>query len=242
MKAIGGEPMRGSQHIAIMQPYLFPYLGYYQLVHHVETFVFLDDVTFIKQGYINRNNIRLDGNPHRFTLPVKNQSSYRLINNHYFHGGTKVIDLITTAYKKAVYYSQVMPLVAEVICHSDRNVASLTARSISIVFEYLGIKQHFLLSSEIPKDNTLKAQERVINICQVLGAQRYTNSIGGMKLYSREAFGAAGVILEFLRMRGEATYQTKDYPYLPGLSMIDVLMTCDKDDIITMLGMYDVIQ
>lgn len=241
MKAVQGWPMPGSKHIAIMQPYLFPYLGYYQLVHHVETFVFLDDVTFIKQGYIHRNTIRLDGKPHRFALPVKNQSSYRLINDHYFLDGSMLIDLVALAYKNAPHYSRVMPLVAEVIDQSERNVAKLAARSVSIVFEYLGLDRRILFSSEINKNNTLKAQERVINICQVLGAQRYTNSIGGISLYSRSDFSTAGIVLEFIRIRNEMIYQTQNYPYLPGLSMIDVLMICPHDQVLTLLEMYDVV-
>ena len=66
--------------MAIMQPYLFPYIGYWQLIHAVDTFVIYDDVTFIKQGYINRNNMMVNNQKYLFTLNVIGASSYKLIN------------------------------------------------------------------------------------------------------------------------------------------------------------------
>ena len=66
--------------IAIMQPYLFPYLGYFQLINAVDKFIVYDDVAFIKQGWINRNNILLDQKKHLFSVPVKGISSYAAIN------------------------------------------------------------------------------------------------------------------------------------------------------------------
>lgn len=231
----------GSNHIAIMQPYLFPYLGYYQLVYHTEKFVFLDDVRFIKKGFIHRNTIRLDSQPHRFTLPIIHPSQNRFINEHLFVDDVKkIINLITTVYRKAPYFSQTMPLVADIFEQTDRNVAKLAAKSISSVFEYLGLERCFLFSSEIPNNNSLKAQDRIIDICKNLGARCYTNAIGGLKLYSRDVFEAAGIKLEFIQI-GNTTYKTPNYPYISGLSIIDALMICSTNEILDLLGNYDVI-
>ena len=60
--------------VAIMQPYLFPYIGYYQLIKAVDSFVLLDDVNYIKKGWINRNRILLNGSPHLFTMPLEKAS------------------------------------------------------------------------------------------------------------------------------------------------------------------------
>ena len=54
---------------AIMQPYIFPYLGYFQLVNCVDTFVFYDDVNFIKRGWINRNKILINGKEVLLSFP-----------------------------------------------------------------------------------------------------------------------------------------------------------------------------
>ena len=232
--------MPSSHHIAVTQPYFFPYLGYYQLVHHVDTFVFLDDVNFIKKGFIHRNSIRLNKRPHQFTLSVSHQSQNRHINEHLFmEDVNSIINIIGSAYSKAPNFSRVMPLVNEILGQTDRNVAKLAARSISSVFDYLAIPRNFLFSSEISKNNALKAQDRIIEVCRVLGAQRYTNPIGGMELYSREAFRAVGIHLEFIRM-GNVTYEAPNYPFIPGLSIIDALMICSTDEVRALFENYDV--
>jgi len=227
--------------VAIMQPYLFPYIGYYQLARHVDVFVFLDDVSFIKGGYINRNYIKHRGKTLRFTLPVENQSQNRLIKDHLFSTKyKKTIDTIFFNYKKSINFDEVMPLISEIITQSDRNVANLSAKSISSVFAYLGIDRHFLFSSEIDKNNALKGQDRIINICKIIGARNYTNAIGGVDLYSREAFELAGIKLDFLSM-GEIVYETHGYPFLPGLSIIDILMLCPPEVIRKLLTNYEIL-
>lgn len=65
--------------MAIMQPYLFPYIGYWQLISAVDKFVLLDDVNFIKRGYINRNSILINGKAHMFSIPIRKASQNRLI-------------------------------------------------------------------------------------------------------------------------------------------------------------------
>ena len=66
--------------LAIMQPYLFPYIGYFQLIHAADLFVLYDDVNFRKQSWINRNKILLNGKDHTFTIPCRGVSSNKLIN------------------------------------------------------------------------------------------------------------------------------------------------------------------
>ncbi len=56
--------------IAIMQPYLFPYYGYFQLIDAVDKFVIYDDVNYIKKGWVNRNKIIINGNEYLFTMPL----------------------------------------------------------------------------------------------------------------------------------------------------------------------------
>jgi hypothetical protein len=104
----------------------------------------------------------------------------------------------------------------------------------------LGLERCFLFSSEIPKNNSLKAQDRIIDICKNLGARCYTNAIGGLKLYSREVFEDANIKLEFIQI-GNVTYKAPNYPYVPGLSIIDALMICSANEILDLLGNYDVI-
>lgn len=98
--------------VGVMQPYLFPYLGYFQLVHHCDKFVFYDDVNYIKGGYVNRNNILCNSKKQLFTLPVEKASSFKKINELSFQRNPKkIIRTIEQAYSKSTYFDEVMPLV-----------------------------------------------------------------------------------------------------------------------------------
>lgn len=226
---------------AIMQPYFFPYIGYYQLVYEVEKFVFLDDVTFIKQGFINRNSILLGGKRHEFSIPVSKISSYRLINDHqYLNDQSKFIKLIEQAYKKSPFFYDVMPFVEAVIKDKNNNVSQKNSKSITAVFNYLGLQRDFSYSSCENYEQPLKGQDRVIALCSMLGIDKYRNSIGGQSLYSQEIFSAAGIELKFIRSNIK-TYSQGKNNFISHLSIIDVLMHCDKQEIINMLEAYELV-
>src|SRR6476620_1801279 len=129
--------------LAIMQPYVFPYSGYFQLMNAVDKFVFYDDVAFIKQGWINRNNILLDGKKYLFTVPVKNISSFSLINETYvsdkpFNWQKKLLNTFRLAYGKAPFFKKVFPMIEEVINSScDQSISTVAKNSINIVLQYL---------------------------------------------------------------------------------------------------------
>lgn len=229
------------QHIAVMQPYLFPYLGYYQLVRHVEQFVFFDNVNYIKKGYINRNAILLDGAAHRFTLPVKNASQNRTINDHWFvDEADEIQKLIVRAYDKAPQFNAVYPWVRDVLASPDRKVSSLAALSVQRTFEYLEIPKHFLFSSDIAIDEHAKGQQKILAVCTNLGATRYTNAIGGQDLYDAAAFTARGIALEFIKMN-PVTYRQSGTSFTANLSMLDLLMWCSADEVRTHLDAYSIL-
>jgi WbqC-like protein family len=225
-------------HIAVMQPYLFPYLGYYQLVHHVSEFIFFDDVNFIKKGYIHRNAVLLDGEARLFSLPVDHASQNRLIMEHVFLDRSgEVENLIAQAYRTAPNFSRVFPLMCDVLRQPDRSVVNVTARSITAVFDYLGLKKRFSFSSRVPKSPSARGQQKIIEICLAKAANRYTNAIGGKPLYEPAQFDRHGIVLEFIRMH-PVTYRQAAKTFVPNLSIIDVLMHCSKEETKGLLGQY----
>lgn len=228
-------------HVAIMQPYLFPYIGYYQLAFHVEKFVFLDNVNYIKKGYINRNNILLDGQAHRFTLPVKDVSQNRHITDHWFlEGEQKVLDVIARAYSNAPQYDEVLPMVKDVLQFPDKRVSALTAKSIIAVMNYLQIEKEFAYSSQIEIDHQLKGQDKIIALCAALGARRYTNAIGGQELYDRVTFSERGIDLEFISMNS-IEYPQSSNIFVPNLSILDALMWNTKGEVRELLHRYTLV-
>lgn len=211
-----------------MQPYIFPYLGYYQLVYCSDVFVLYDDATFIKQGYINRNRILANGQPQRFSLPVPGASSNELIKNLTFAAQTtKFLKTIKQAYSKAPFFNDVFPLVERVIESDDRRIPYMCFRGISEVFQHLGIQKKIILASEIDYDRNASAEDKLIQICRALGSTNYVNSIGGTELYSHESFASKGCNLWFIQMR-DIMYDQGTREFVPNLSIIDVLMWCDR--------------
>ena len=158
-----------SKKIGIMQPYFFPYLGYWQLINAVDAYVVYDDVNFIKGGWINRNNILLNATKHLITLPLEDASSFKLINEISTTKKeilkNKLLKTIKSAYQKAPYYEKIMPILESLITDNS-NIATLNYNAILAIKNYLNIQTEILLSSNIQKNNELKAQDKVIKTKQ----------------------------------------------------------------------------
>lgn len=227
--------------VGIMQPYFVPYLGYWQLMNAVDVYVMYDDVNYIKGGWINRNMILVDGRPQYFNLPIYGASSNKLINeilvNHDPNIINKNLRIIQNAYKKAPYYSLVYPLIKKILMCNESNIASFINYSFSVINEYIDIKTKLIYSSSLNKDNGLKGQDKVIAICQLLGASEYYNAIGGQKLYTSNIFDAKNIKLGFVKTN-EIQYRQFDNRFCPNLSIVDVMMFNSKEEIADLLAEY----
>jgi hypothetical protein len=186
-----------------MQPYLFPYIGYFQLIAQSDVFVFNDDVQFIKGGWINRNRIlsRL-GEKIWITMPVAAASHKRTICERVYASGRnnrfRILRQLENHYSHALNVGEIIPFVREILEFNEANVAGFNVNLLKAVSERLGLKTRFLLSSEVQKTSGLSGQARVIDICRRLGATRYVNPIGGTHLYDANAFAEQGIELRFL--------------------------------------------
>jgi hypothetical protein len=221
-----------------MQPYLFPYLGYYQLANAVDKFVFYDDVTFIKGGYINRNNILSCGKAQRFTIPVIGMSSNKLIGELEFDKNVrKILKSIEQSYRGAPYFGIVYPLIDAVLTCENRSVSHICAKSITEVFKYLGISREFLFSSDLVYDREISAAEKLISMSTILKETDYINSPGGKALYDKDDFTAKGVNLSFIEIK-DYEYKQVNSDFVPHLSMIDVLMWNDIGSVNEMLTRF----
>jgi hypothetical protein len=229
--------------ISIMQPYLFPYIGYFQLINMADKFVIHDDVQYIKGGWINRNRILLNREAYLFTLSIKNDSAFLNINQRFFTENfdkerKKILNIVELSYRKAPYYSNVKKLLDCIFYLDKMNISQMIIHSLKIICDYLDINTQFYISSELTKDNTLKGEQRVININKCLEADHYINSIGGEKLYSRDVFEKNDIKLSFLQPRF-AEYSQFDNQFVPWLSIIDVLMFNNKEEVQEILSQYD---
>lgn len=222
--------------IAIMQPYLFPYIGYYQLISLVDKFILYDDVTFIKNSWINRNRILLNNSEHFITLPLAGMSSHKLINETLVQNNPlaykKLLKTIYQAYCKAPFYSNVYPLIEDVfsLIKNEERISIIAYKSLKIISEYLGIETKFELSSEkYSHTRGIGREERLFEIIKENKADEYINLPGGVALYSKEEFLKNGIKLSFINT-GDIVYKQFSDPFIPCLSMIDVLMFNSIED------------
>jgi hypothetical protein len=218
--------------LAIMQPYLFPYIGYFQLIHAADTFLLLDDVAYINKGWINRNRILVNGKEHAFVLPVEGASQNRLINSLTLLPGNqwrnKLEATITMAYKKSAGYASFFPVLKEILTFEPNHLSAFIANSIRALCHYLEIKTTIITSTAIYNNTWLKGQERIIDLCQKEHAGMYINAAGGRSLYDKEAFAVKGISLVFLQSQLNPYPQYGAAAFVPGLSIIDLLMNNPK--------------
>lgn len=230
--------------IAIEQPYFLPYIGYWQLLNAVDNFVILDDVNYIKRGYINRNSILLDGRPYRFSIPVKDASQNRMIKDTRLCFGKrekkKFLSRIEGAYKRASQFYQVYPILNDIVNNEEKDLTQFIQYSLVKITKYLGISTKIIRSSELKKDNTFMGQDRIIEICRQLKADIYINSTGGRHLYDKWFFNKENIDLFFLDTRYEKViYPQFNNTFIGMLSIIDIMMFNTVERIQEFLMEYD---
>ncbi|MHA2856972.1 WbqC family protein [Paenibacillus lautus] len=233
--------------LGIMQPYLFPYIGYFQLINCSDLFVIYDDVQYINRGWINRNRLLNKGQPFLFTLSLKKDSSTLNINERMFsddfdNESQKLLKSLEYFYSKAPHFRETMNLIADIFQFKTPNISEFISNQISKVCEHLDIKTPLLLSSEINRDLSLKGENAIIDIVRVLRGDHYINPIGGTNLYSKNQFDINGIQLSFLKTNDLRYQQFNKDEFVSNLSIIDVLMFNSKSEISELLLKYELIK
>lgn len=213
--------------LAVMQPYLFPYIGYLQLLATADKFVVFDDVNFIKKGWINKNNILINGQKSTFTVPLQNVSQNRLIKDIEIVADEKwrekFLQSIKFSYKKAEFFEETYNLIEGILNCGETFISKMIVQSLRLFKEKLQLDVEIIESSEIYGNQELLAQFRIIDICKRENAKHYINAIGGTELYDRELFEKNDVKLSFLQTT-PFSYRQFGSEFVPHLSIIDVLM------------------
>lgn len=229
--------------IGIMQPYLFPYIGYFQLVHAVDKFVILDNVNFINRGWINRNRILVNGKDFLFSIPVKDASQNKLILDCSFGDDPwqkKFLRTIEMNYKKAPFFEPVYALIDKIVHYDDKQISRFVVHQLTSIFNYLDLNPTIEPTSSVYETSDVKGEEKIMAICKQEKASHYINPIGGSELYDRSRFEHENIQLSFLKTR-EIVYEQGANPFVPYLSIIDILMYNSKERVQNYLNEYDLI-
>lgn len=225
-----------------MQPYLFPYIGYFQLLAAVDSFVVYDNIEYCKKGWVNRNRILVNGQDAYFTAPLQKDSDSKFICErnlvpNFALEHQKVLRRIREAYRRAPHFETVFSWLTSVFDSAERNLFGFLHHTLLATRDFLEIQTPVTVSSRLSIDHTLRSQDKVLALCHGLAANQYLNPIGGQELYDRATFTQAGIELQFLQSTAPA-YPQFGGEFVPWLSIIDVLMFNGKDQTRELLGNY----
>lgn len=191
--------------VAIMQPYFFPYIGYFQLMNAVDLFVVFDDVQYIDRGWVNRNKIMIEGEAKWLTFPVlKGNRNLKINERHYLHDPENIDALkrrVRAGYERSPYFDTAFALFSEILDFEDGNVARFNANLLRRVGDELGLHCEYAMSSAFDIPTEMKGQERILALCKSVGASHYINPVGGADLYHDDTFKREAVNLSFLRTK-----------------------------------------
>ena len=231
--------------IGIMQPYFFPYIGYFQLLNMVDKYVVYDNGLFAKNKWAFRNQILCNGEPSFFRVSLLKASQYQRFNQVRISNDIETkktkIRTLECCYGKAPHFSEVMPMLEQFVLADYDNLSDCNVASIRLVCSYLDIRTEILISSELNYDKSLKRQYCIFDICKLLGGNEYINSIGGTKLYDFQEFKKNGIELVFLKP-DEIVYHQFSEEFISNLSIIDVMMFNSIPEIQDMLNRYTLIK
>ncbi|MBV8211465.1 MAG: WbqC family protein [Burkholderiaceae bacterium] len=212
--------------LAIMQPYLLPYIGYFQLIGAVDRFVVYDNIKYTKKGWINRNRMLVNGEASAFTVSLRHDSDSLDICDRRVAADfdrVRLLNQVRGAYRKAPHFDKTYALLELVFGFESDNLFDFLHHGLTWTCRHLSIATPIVASSQVPVDHRQRGERRVIAICLGLGATNYINPNGGIELYSAPAFAEHGISLSFLRSR-PLQYAQFGRPFVPSLSILDVMM------------------
>ena len=226
-----------------MQPYFFPYIGYFQLLAAVDLFILYDNIKYTKKGWINRNRMLRDGKDVTFSLPLKSASDDLEVRERELAADfnrRKLLNQFSETYRRAPHFAQAFPLIERIVQHEETNLYRFLHHSITKTCEYLDIRTEVRSSSGIDIDHNLKSQAKVLAMCGASGARTYVNTMGGRALYSGPAFAEKGIDLRFIQPRS-IEYAQFGAPFVPWLSILDVMMFNPPEAIRNFVGRFDLL-
>ncbi|MDR1602549.1 MAG: WbqC family protein [Tannerella sp.] len=234
--------------IGIMQPYYFPYIGYFQLIRAVDRFILYDKVQFVKKGWIHRNRIvQPDGSELYIRVPLLERkhdtpiSRIKIDNSGNWRN--VVCRQLNYYYRKMPCFEECYPVVESVLQKTFEYLGDLNEESVRAICNLLDIKTSIIgkdypsIEEELDDYPHKKMENRVLAICRRENADTYVNSIGGQQLYDRDAFAKSGINLLFVKTP-DCRYPQRCPQFVPRLSILDTLFCCGREGTKRLLDNY----
>jgi hypothetical protein len=230
--------------LAIMQPYFFPYLGYFGLIKHTDHFILFDTPQYIRHGWIERNRIlKQNGEPLYIKVPLKKHARDTAINKIIVNNSENWKEKIfaqLVPYKRAPYYRAAILLLKEIFDFNSESIVEINSRSLKMTCKYLGISTPVTTWSDmgLAINSANAADEWALNICKAMGANTYYNPIGGVSFFDKSKYEKNGIEIKFMEIQ-PTRYNQLSKEFIPFLSIIDVIMYNSPGDINEMLDSYE---
>lgn len=254
--------------LAIMQPYFMPYIGYFQAIYSVDKYILYSNLSFIKDGWMNRNRILIkDGSISIISVPLIHKSSnnfiYEILVDKNKKWNIKLLKSIFLNYKGCDYFEEVYPLFEKLLNQSYDYLYELNAYTLIGIARFIGIttpiefdnKENYfdlekkLLNIEngdysdfiyMKKTQPIKKVARILAISNIEKADVFVNAIGGQDLYDKDEFKQYGIDLKFIKT-DNFSYSQFSKEFASNLSIIDVLMHNGKAGTMELIKKYTLI-
>lgn len=231
--------------LGIMQPYFFPYLGYFSLIKHTDQFILLDTVQFIRHGWIERNRILKPTFGWQYIkVPLKKFPHTSLIKDINIDNSTdwknKIKAQLLHYKKKAPFYTEVIKLLDEIFSSDFRDIVSLDKEALVVICRYLEIKKEIEIFSklDLQMEPVSAPDEWALNICKsIIGVKEYWNPIRGESFFDKSKYEQSNLVLKFHTMNLPEYNQQHEW-FETALSIIDVLMFNSVNDTNLILDNY----
>jgi hypothetical protein len=251
------RPGFNGMRLAGSQPYFFPYIGYFQLIHAVDEFILYDHFQYIKGGWIERNRIAMPsgGSKELFIrVPLKKRSSNKWIRDLVIDNSVlwrqKLIKCLRHGYARSPFFDELFPFFEDLVMKEYDLLTDLNSDTIRAVARLLEIRTRIVCASReglTVEDDLRTANDsceiktrRIFLLCRKEKADTFVNATGGQALYSKEEFREQGIRLLFLRTH-KYTGSGETKKPVPLLSIVDMLFNCGVDGTKEMLDYYDLI-
>jgi hypothetical protein len=231
-----------------MQPYVFPYLGYFSLIKHTKNFILLDTVQYIRHGWIERNRILKPSEGWQYIqVPLVKYSQGTLIKEIQINNTTdwknKILAQLQHYKKKSPHYTATIDVLNNIFCQEFTDIVSLSNESLKQICSYIGINCNISVFSKmnLELDPINAPDDWALNICKAYkGVDEYWNPIGGTSFFDKEKYANANLKLKFQSV-DLSPYDQNRESFEPGLSIIDVMMFNSPKEINEMLDKYSLI-
>ncbi len=226
--------------VGVMQPYFFPYLGYFSHIYESDAFFLHDRVKYTKKGWINRNRILSPSGVKIITLPIAKDHDDRRIDERVIaatYEPMRQFLILQGSYGKAPFWPELKEFLPHLL---DVDETSLFGHLLGLtrkLCELFEIDTEVSPVSAIGQFDLLRKEELVLSICEAAGAATYLNPRGGEALYSREKFEAQNMRLEFIDHLPHPYVQTSSSVtghelenFVERLSVLDCLAECGLEE------------